>query len=364
MSIFWRFRKLYPIWRIARGRGVERLQTGKSKPFSARLGDLLSWYLRYGEVLYYYYVFGFESKSRAEQDEYMSWIEADRIREGINAILVNSPHPIHYKILSFDKFVANNYLNYLGITCATNAALICNGQVVWEEGRTVKLDTLFESDLGVMFVKPATGMGGGGIVKADFPNKKLYTNDAVHPIETLKQIVEKDVWVLQKEVVQHPELNRINPHAVNCLRINTVLENHRPVFISSFMKIAAGSAVVDNWDKGSMLVGVDHPAGTLKAEGYYKLKFINQEVVDRHPDTGVVFKGFQLPFYQETVDMCLRAHEYHYGTFMLGWDVAITPEGPVIIEVNCEPTLHAQQMIFGGMRKKLSQIQASYARQR
>lgn len=364
MSIFRRIWRVYPVFRLAKGRGVDSVSSGKAKRFLFRLIDLLRWYVLNGEVLYYYYIFGFDNKSHAEQDEYMSWIELDKIREETNSLLVNSPHPIHYKILSFDKFVANNYLNYLGIPCARNLALICNGKVIRESGSSAELESLLNSDLGVVFVKPVTGMGGGGIFKADIPNRKLYTNDAVLPIEQIKQMVSKDVWVIQAEIKQHPDLNRINPNAVNCLRINTILDNHRPVFLSSFMKIATGSAVVDNWDKGSMLVGVDHPGGTLKTEGYYKLKFILQKVVQQHPDTGVEFKGFQLPFYQETVDMCLRAHEYHYGTFMIGWDVAITPNGPIIIEVNCEPTLHPQQMIFGGMRKRLLAISASYKKQR
>ena len=59
-----------------------------------------------------------------------------------------------------------------------------------------------------------------------------------------------------------------------------------------------------------------------------------------HPDTGVRFEGHAVPFYEEAVALCRRAHlALVPDLFLIGWDVAITPRGPLILEPNLFPGL-------------------------
>ena len=55
---------------------------------------------------------------------------------------------------------------------------------------------------------------------------------------------------------------------------------------------------------------------------------------DTHPDTGVPFAGLRIPMYEEALALVRNASR-HFG-FMrtIGWDVAITPDGPMLIEAN------------------------------
>lgn len=53
----------------------------------------------------------------------------------------------------------------------------------------------------------------------------------------------------------------------------------------------------------------------------------------RHPETGIVFDGFQIPYFNEVKNIIIKASAL-FDLPLLGWDVAITPNGPVIIEVN------------------------------
>jgi len=55
---------------------------------------------------------------------------------------------------------------------------------------------------------------------------------------------------------------------------------------------------------------------------------------DRHPDTGFVFKGALLPHFKELVKQACQLHQYFYGTHSVGWDVAITADGPTFLEGN------------------------------
>lgn len=54
------------------------------------------------------------------------------------------------------------------------------------------------------------------------------------------------------------------------------------------------------------------------------------------PWSGVKFGGQEVPFFNQAIDMVVRAHRTLYPAhFRLGWDVAICDQGPMIIEVNC-----------------------------
>jgi len=59
--------------------------------------------------------------------------------------------------------------------------------------------------------------------------------------------------------------------------------------------------------------------------------------VTHHPDSGAGLPGTRVPFWPEALDLVVRAHggvpEFSRFVF-LGWDVAITGEGPLLIETN------------------------------
>lgn len=67
-------------------------------------------------------------------------------------------------------------------------------------------------------------------------------------------------------------------------------------------------------------------------------------VVERHPETGAVFADVVVPWWREARELVMRAHGLAFSRFVfLGWDVAITADGPVLIETNSGPgVLHHQ----------------------
>jgi hypothetical protein len=53
-----------------------------------------------------------------------------------------------------------------------------------------------------------------------------------------------------------------------------------------------------------------------------------------HPDSGVPLEGYRIPYFREAVQVVTRMHERLHGIHSIGWDVGISPEGPIIIEGN------------------------------
>jgi glutathione synthase/RimK-type ligase-like ATP-grasp enzyme len=63
-----------------------------------------------------------------------------------------------------------------------------------------------------------------------------------------------------------------------------------------------------------------------------------------HPKTNVKIEGFQIPFFKEVKEMVKEAALESDKILVVGWDVAITDEGPLIIEGNRRPGFDVVQV--------------------
>ncbi|MEO0361800.1 MAG: sugar-transfer associated ATP-grasp domain-containing protein, partial [Pseudomonadota bacterium] len=55
---------------------------------------------------------------------------------------------------------------------------------------------------------------------------------------------------------------------------------------------------------------------------------------------GVRITGTKLPFWEEAKALALDAHDRGFREYnLVGWDVAITPDGPMLIEGNGQPSM-------------------------
>ena len=66
-----------------------------------------------------------------------------------------------------------------------------------------------------------------------------------------------------------------------------------------------------------------------------------------HPDTNVGLTGVVIPQWSEVTRLILRASETVPGFLVQGWDVALTPRGPVLLEVNWVGDVDLPQHAYG-----------------
>lgn len=87
--------------------------------------------------------------------------------------------------------------------------------------------------------------------------------------------------------------------------------------------------------------------GKLNDDGHIvRALYTNGEPVVLHPETGAIFADAVIPFWREARELVQQAHRKAFPRFVfLGWDVAITAEGPVLIETNSGPGFLHHQLL-------------------
>ncbi len=159
----------------------------------------------------------------------------------------------------------------------------------------------------------------------------------VAPCEGLnqKKLIEmlqsRGYHLVEEYVIQHPALMELSPSGLNTLRIFTQLYKGQVDFLGARLRVSVNSAV-DNMAAGNLAAPVDLETGCVKGTGVYSDITKTDEAI--HPITGMAIVGFQIPFWHEALDMVRQAALHTPENRSVGWDIAITPSGPELIEGN------------------------------
>ena len=148
-----------------------------------------------------------------------------------------------------------------------------------------------------------------------------------------------DSFVIQERVRNHPELVRLSgTEYLQTVRIMTFIDRDGEchLFYAHFKPIVGGN-VIDNYDHGrtgNLLAEVSPESGTLEPAVRLAKSGMGLETVRTHPKTGLVFEGFQIPMWAEACALVREAAFKFLPCRAFGWDVALTPDGPLLIEAN------------------------------
>lgn len=88
---------------------------------------------------------------------------------------------------------------------------------------------------------------------------------------------------------------------------------------------------VDNWAAGGLAIGIQNN-GYLKKYGFYKPGYGTK--TEKHPDSKIEFEKYKVPMLNEAYELSIKAHKFFYNVGAIGWDIAITEDGPVFVEGN------------------------------
>ena len=318
--------------------------------------------LKYGHYEPYYYLYGFDREEitiKQIKDDYIVPITNFQKKQ-LYANTHIKGFVLPGRVIVADKFYFNLLLEKLNVPTPHLFCYIHNKQVLFMDDNYCsgdqlsteeKLSFFLTHDMDA-FCKPSCGEAGDGVFSLKVTNRVIFIDgNRTNENTVIEKLLSKD-YIIQEKIHQNERLNALCGTCVNTIRIQTVKGEHGEIVpFGAGLRIGRSGSTIDNWAKGGIFVGIDMTQGCLMDKGFYTPK--SGSSVMQHPDSLIVFKDYEVPYFSETVQLVTRVHQLLYRMHSIGWDIAITPDGPVIIEGNSSWDLSLIQAAHGGLKKQI-----------
>jgi len=199
-------------------------------------------------------------------------------------------------------------------------------------------------------VKPAFGSHGRGITRwrrtpsGDWDAGRTTMTD--NAFAACLRPVLKRGGIVQQALSAHPGLETIAPGALPTLRVVTCLdERNEAEPCAHVLRLASSAGAVDNFSAGNLAAPVD---STGRCGAAVSIRGGQLTRSPGHPLTGQMIAGVTVPFFRDAVALACTAHGILRHSFtVIGWDIAITKDGPSLIEGNWNPGTQMVQLTEG-----------------
>ena len=140
--------------------------------------------------------------------------------------------------------------------------------------------------------------------------------------------------VVEELITQDAEMAKFYPGSVNTIRFVTFYHKDRLTKICAALRMGRNGSEVDNASHGGIFVPIDmeHGIAYTYAKSYKGEKYVS------HPDTGTQILGAIIPKWTELNRLMENLVKVVPEQKMIGWDMALTPSGWIMIEANHNPS--------------------------
>lgn len=288
------------------------------KPMRQQWREMRELQARYHSIPYHY--FKHRLYERSARPDYIGYLPASLVRHFRRTY---NP-PAHLRMLN-DKRETVSVLKRTGVRCVeTLFSIDAAGAILRTDGAAVE-PGIAAAELKargeMLFIKPIDSHGGMGASKLE----AIRVNAAL--LGSMRNVL------IQPVVHNHPIIAALSPGALSTVRICTFLEENRCTVIAAGLRVARGKAVVDNCNQGGIAIGIHLSSGALGSTGITKADY-GRITFSTHPDTGIRFDSITLPWWRDTLELAERAAHGLSPHVLLGIDIAISPEGPILVEAN------------------------------
>lgn len=138
--------------------------------------------------------------------------------------------------------------------------------------------------------------------------------------------------IIEDPINQHPKMQQLQPDSLNLIRFVTIFLDEKVHIVRAYLRIGQ-SRSFNGFDGGKMVVPIDIKTGIIhdvavdKAGHFYR----------QHPVTETSIQGFQIPFWNECLELVEQAASRTEQVRLVGWDIGLSVDGPHLIEGNQFP---------------------------
>lgn len=173
-------------------------------------------------------------------------------------------------------------------------------------------------------IKPVFGTRGAGV--------EIFHSTSVEDARTKISSLYKSgvtALIIEELIQQDEKLAVLHPESANTLRVITICYPDKVDVIHAYLRMGKGKAVIDNASAGGVFGVIDVSTGKIYAAcDRWGNSF------EKHPDSGVNIIGFEIPRWNEVKALAQEAARMIPKVHYVGWDIAVTTTGCVLIEGN------------------------------
>ena len=215
---------------------------------------------------------------------------------------------------------------------------------------------LQDPELYPVFMKPVHGTYGRGGFSAlswDASAQRIVLGDGSS--KSPEQVAEDftQAWahgyIVQELLQPHPEVVAVLGERLSSLRVIVLLVAGEPRIFRAVWKLPTGRNMSDNFmhgELGNLIANIVIQTGRI--DSAVGMRNGRTEAIPQHPDTAVALTNLKVPLWDEVTEYCKKAAQLFPGLRMQHWDIALTPDGPVALEVNVEGSMDLHQLAGGG----------------
>lgn len=158
----------------------------------------------------------------------------------------------------------------------------------------------------------------------------MSVNSHTDAVSMLEPLVKKGgKYIVEELISQSKDLSDVHPSSVNTVRITTFRFDSSTDIIHPFIKFGTGGNFVDNGGKGGIICKINTDTGVIVAAVDESPRNYTH-----HPDTNVKLIGFKIPHWHSAIELARKLAEVVPGARYVGWDLALTDNGWVMVEGN------------------------------
>lgn len=255
-----------------------------------------------------------------------------------------------YGILLDDKIIFNELLSSYGVPvpevlfCFKNNRFFVKGKQVQDK----EVDSLLSHETTPrIFAKVATGSCANGISVFSKGQNGYTANggSTVINAQYIRKLCGNDNYHFEKQLEQDYSLAKFCSDTINTIRIVTLNnENtHGAIIVGASVRFGRKGGFVDNLAQGGIAVKVDVKNGELCE---YGMREYDISKYFEHPDTHLMFTHSKIAHWDKVLLMVQSVSAMLPQYRVIGWDIALTPSGPVLIEMNTGTGIYSVQMNF------------------
>lgn len=184
-----------------------------------------------------------------------------------------------------------------------------------------------------VFAKNPYLMGGKGVEYIDTTNKNKR--------EIYDRFIKEGKILLEEPIKQTEEMAKLSVNSVNTIRTGTAIDKDGNVHILyTVLRVSGSKSFLDNASQGGYWTLLSED-GEITKPMYKNLP--KEYITEVNPITGFKYTGFKIPQFDKVKELAIEAAQISKGLRYVGWDIAITDNGPILIEGNDFPTTELYQ---------------------